>query len=124
MMYCTVTVDFAIPMPKILLGKTTEVPVGKSKTFVKSGKKILVANVAGVFKAYENFCPHMGGSMRYDGKKIVCSWHGACFEAATGAGKENIAEGSALTPFSVSVEGDSLYLDEESLPASPWANDF
>jgi nitrite reductase/ring-hydroxylating ferredoxin subunit len=111
-------------MPKTLLGKASDVPVGKSKTFINAGKKILVCNVGGVIKAYENLCPHMGGAMRYDGKKIVCSWHGACFEAATGVGKENIAEGSKLTTFTVTAEAGSLYLETEGIPKSPWADDF
>lgn len=111
-------------MPKILLGKASDVPPGRSKTFISSGKKILVCNVGGTIKAYENLCPHMGGAMRYDGRKIVCSWHGACFEAMTGEGKKNIAEGSMLKAFTVTAEGDSLYLESESVPRSPWADDF
>lgn len=111
-------------MPKVLLGKLADVPPGRSKTFVSSGKKILVTNVNGTIVAYDNFCPHMGGAMRYDGKKIVCSWHGACFNATTGEGIENIAEGSKLTPLTVTVEGENLYFDTGSIPRSPWADDF
>lgn len=111
-------------MAKVFLGKIADVPPGRSKTFVSQGKKILVANVAGDIKAYENFCPHMGGALRYDGKRLVCGWHGAQFDPATGEGKANIVEGSKLTTLVVTVEGDALYLETDSIPKSPWASDF
>ena len=111
-------------MPKLLLGKLDEVPPGKSKTFVTHGKKILIANVGGVIKAYENFCPHMGGAMRYDGKRVVCSWHGAQFNPLTGDSIAGITEGSKLKPMTVAVEGDGIYFDTNDLPRSPWADDF
>jgi nitrite reductase/ring-hydroxylating ferredoxin subunit len=111
-------------MVKIFLGRTADVPLGKSKTFVSGGKKILVANVGGTFKAYENFCPHMGGAMRYDGKRLVCGWHGAQFDPTTGDAKGGVAEGTKLKPMTVVAEGDSLYLESEGVAKSPWADDF
>lgn len=110
-------------MPKILLGKMSEVPPGRGKTFVVQGKVVIVANVKGELKAYENKCPHMGGSVRYDGeKKLVCSWHGAQFQAATG---ENIvgADGQRLKTLNVIAEGDDLYWMREE-ERSPWADNF
>jgi len=111
-------------MAKVRLGKLADVPPGRSRTFPYAGKKVLVCNVNGAIAAYENFCPHMGGAMSYDGKKIQCSWHGACFTAAKGEAISGIAEGSALTPFIVTIEGEDLYLETDSIPKSPWANDF
>jgi nitrite reductase/ring-hydroxylating ferredoxin subunit len=111
-------------MAKIFLGKIEEVQDGRSRTFVKNGKKILVTNIGGNITAYENFCPHMGGALRYDGKKIVCSWHGACFNAATGIATANIDEGAKLTPLTVVVEAGALYFDDSSVQKSPWADDF
>ena len=111
-------------MAKILLGKLADVPPGRSKTFVSSGKKILVTNVNGAVTAFENFCPHMGGAMRYDGKRLVCGWHGAQFDPLTGEAKAGIAEGSNLKQMAVAVEGDALYLESDSIPKSPWATDF
>lgn len=111
-------------MPKVRLGKLSEVPPGRSKTYPYMGKKVLVCNVAGAVIAYENFCPHMGGAMRYDGKKIQCAWHGGCFNAASGDAISGIAEGSKLTPYTVTVEGEDIFLETDSIPKSPWANDF
>lgn len=111
-------------MPNMLLGKIDEVPPGRSKTFVVHGKKVLVANVGGEWKAYENLCPHMGGAVRYDGKRLVCGWHGAQFDPMTGEGKAGITEGSALTPLTVTIENGGIYFDTATLPKSPWADDF
>lgn len=110
-------------MSRILLGKAADVPPGRSKTFVAHGKKVLVSNVKGTFIAYENLCPHMGGAMRYDGERIVCSWHGAQFAPATGISTGNITEGSKLTPLEVVVEGEDLYYVPAQVK-SPWADDF
>lgn len=110
-------------MPKILLGKVSEVPPGRGKTFVAGTKLVIVVNIAGVLKSYENYCPHMGGAVRYDGEKILtCGWHGAQFEAATG---ENIfgAEGQRLKAVAVVIEGEELYWMKEE-ERSPWADDF
>lgn len=112
-------------MPRIEIGKTTEVPVGRSKTFVKHGKKILVANVAGKFVAYENLCPHMGGALRSgsDEKKFTCGWHGSQFAVATGEGLSEDMIGSKLKPMIVIAEGDTLYWEQVE-ERSPWADDF
>lgn len=110
-------------MVRILLGKAEEVTPGHGKTFIVQGKRIIVANMKGTLVAYENFCPHMGGMVRYDGeKKMTCGWHGAQFQAATG---ENIAgaDGQKLKPMTVVVDGENLYW-EKSEEKSPWADDF
>jgi len=112
-------------MERIELGKIAEVEPGKSKTFVKHGKKILVANLAGKFVAYENLCPHMGGALRSGGsdKKFTCGWHGAQFSMETGEGLTEDMIGNKLKPMTVVVEGDTLYW-EPGEEKSPWADDF
>lgn len=107
-----------------LLGKIDEVPPGRSRTYVTAGKRILVVNVGGEIKAFENFCPHMGGAMRYDGKRITCSWHGAQFDAKSGECRGGPALGSSLKPLVVRVEGDALYYEPTAGEKSPWADDF
>lgn len=112
-------------MSKIILGKTSEIPRGTSRTYVKNGKKILVANCDGQFIAYENFCPHMGGALRsHGGCKIKCSWHGAEFDTKTGVTTNEVVPGGTLKPMTVSVEGDSLYWEPAVGEKSPYADDF
>lgn len=110
-------------MPKIPLGKAAEVPSGKGKTFVTLGKKILVVSVGGAFKAYENFCPHMGGALRCGGEKnLTCDWHGAQFDVQTGEAILG-AEGTRLKPMTVVEENGDLYWMREE-EKSAWADDF
>ena len=112
-------------MARIEIGKTSEVEPGRSKTFVKHGKKILVANVGGKFVAYENFCPHMGGALRSGGsdKVFTCGWHGSRFSMETGEGLSEDMIGSALKPMTVIAEGDTLFW-EQGEERSPWADEF
>ncbi len=111
-------------MTRILLGNIADVPPpGRSRTFVANGKKILVANVGGELKAYENICPHMGGAMRYGGDTITCSWHGAQFDPKTGDGVANIDEGAKLKTMTVIIENGALYW-EVPQERSLWADDF
>jgi len=48
-------------------------------------------------EAYTTICPHLGGSINFDGEKFVCPLHGATFDsqckrvAAESLGKENPA---------------------------------
>jgi nitrite reductase/ring-hydroxylating ferredoxin subunit len=112
-------------MERIVLGKIEEVPSGAAKTFVKHGKKILVANTDGRFVAYDNTCPHMGGVLRRGGgeKKFTCGWHGATFSVETGEAINDVAYGTKLKPMTVLVENGELVW-EKSEERSPWADDF
>jgi nitrite reductase (NADH) small subunit len=60
---------------------------GKVKEFTAGGKTLCVANVDGVICALGNECPHEGGPLS-DGTveegKVVCPWHGWCFEPSSG----------------------------------------
>jgi nitrite reductase (NADH) small subunit len=102
----------------------SDVPPGRSKTFLADGKRILVSNVGGEITAFENVCPHMGGSMRYDGRTITCSWHGARFDPKDGLAQFGVAEGTRLKPMAVAVDGDALYYEPAPEARSPWADDF
>jgi cytochrome b6-f complex iron-sulfur subunit len=112
-------------MQKVFLGKAGEVPPGRGKTFLSGGKRIFVVNLSGQFKAYVNYCPHQGGVLRYDGRQVQCTWHGAQFDAATGmATKGPAAEGSVLEHIDLTLEGDDLYWHPKEKPRSLWADDF
>jgi nitrite reductase/ring-hydroxylating ferredoxin subunit len=112
-------------MEPILLGRADEVPPGASKTFVKHGKKIIVANVDGRFVAYENFCPHMGGALRSGGgeKKFTCGWHGSQFDIASGEGLTEDMIGTRLKTMDVR-EADGQLWWHQAEEKSPWADDF
>jgi nitrite reductase/ring-hydroxylating ferredoxin subunit len=112
-------------MAKQFICKLAEVASGHSRTFVVAGRKIFVANIGGKPKAYVNFCPHMGGSLYYDGRNIKCNWHGALFDPATGVAKTAPAlEGASLEGIELMVEGEDLYYEDAKKERSPWADDF
>lgn len=112
-------------MDRILLGRADEVPPGASKTFVKHGKKIIVANIGDKMVAYENFCPHMGGALRSGGgeKKFTCSWHGSQFDIASGNGLSEDMFGTTLKTMDVRAEDGQLWWTPVE-ERSPWADDF
>lgn len=111
-------------MKKIFLGKFADVPPGRSKTFLAEGKKIFVMNLDGQIKSYVNFCPHMGGMLFGNGRKIKCHWHGAEFDAGSGEALTLPATGQKLERAAVMLEGDDLYYLPGEPERSPWADDF
>ncbi|GFZ43525.1 hypothetical protein JCM24511_01245 [Saitozyma sp. JCM 24511] len=66
----------------------SELPEGKMKTVEFEGGKVLLSHVKGQIHATSAFCTHYGaplekGVLSHDGR-IVCPWHGACFNVCTG----------------------------------------
>jgi nitrite reductase/ring-hydroxylating ferredoxin subunit len=114
-----------------------EIVIGRADAFPDPGRKVVeVDGIAvgvfrrnGVFTAYENVCPHMGGpvcrgriiarveeriaddktslgfAFSKDQENIVCPWHGYEFDIDTGRHQGNPRV--RLTPVKVAVvEGD------------------
>ena len=76
----------------IVLGPTSQVPIGQGRCFVVQGHAIAVfrSRKEEIF-AVENRCPHRGGPLA-DGVigsgKVICPLHGHKFDLATGMGSE------------------------------------
>ena len=110
---------------KYFLGKFSELSPGRTRIYLAGGKKIFVMNHEGKPKAWLNFCPHMGGALRADGRRVKCMWHGATFDAVSGMAVDGPAEGSGLTAVRVDLEGEDLYfVPDTEVKKSPWADDF
>src|SRR5215831_17882827 len=62
---------------------------GRVKEFMGSGRMLCVANVDGEIYAMDNICLHWGGPLGQgvikEGK-VVCPWHGWCYDPKTGEG--------------------------------------
>lgn len=102
-----------------------DVPEGRSRSFNVAGRKVLVLNRGGAFSAFRNFCPHMGGTVRYNGSALRCEWHGALFDAATGEPRTAPAVGSGpIERVRLVEDGEELYCEIEERERSPWADDF
>ena len=48
------------------------------------GREVLVSKVDGRPRATANVCTHLGGPLEQRGQELVCAWHGATFDLATG----------------------------------------
>lgn len=91
---------------------------GASATFhLRCGAKALdgfIVHHEGDYYAYVNRCPHVGTPLDLwpneffteDGRALICSTHGAVFEAASGRCTMGPCAGDTLTPLPVRREGD------------------
>ena len=107
---------------KILLGKVSEIPPGRAKSFRAAGRDLIVVNTGDGLRGYVNFCMHMGGKLRCIGEHFECDWHGARYVCTSGEGVSETAapEGSALEKIELVVEGDELFYIHTP-KKSPWA---
>lgn len=101
-------------MSKAAVAKVSEIPVGSIHKASIDGHDIIVANVDGKFYAVDDTCTHAGASLsegKIDGTNIVCGWHGAQFEYATGKLAKFPAKINDLKSYAVSVEGDDVFVE-------------
>ncbi len=91
--------------------KTGDLPPGKMICVDVAGKRILVANVDGVYYATDDTCTHEDASLSsgsLTGELVKCPLHGSRFSLRTGEPVEDPAE-ERLRCFPVQVrDGDVL----------------
>lgn len=64
-------------------------PPGARKLAFVAGLQVLVCNVDGALVAFENTCPHAGGSLysgKIEGRWLRCPSHGMKFDLLAGGG--------------------------------------
>ena len=97
----------------LTLGKTAEFPLDCLRAFRVGGREVAVSHVNGVFYAFSNECTHMLAYLT-DGFvrdcEIVCTWHWASFDMATGR-PTNGPAGSHLAVYPVRTEGADLQIE-------------
>ena len=95
----------------IPVAKTSDLPPGTMICVDVAGKRILVANVDGVYYATDDTCTHEDASLAsgsLSGELVKCPLHGSRFSLRTGEPMEDPAE-EPLRCFPVDVrEGDVL----------------
>jgi nitrite reductase/ring-hydroxylating ferredoxin subunit len=75
-------------MPFVKAALLTEVPPGTAKQVIINGRKVGLYNRDGKVFALDDTCPHRGAPLsegECDETSVVCPWHGAAFDLATGA---------------------------------------
>lgn len=98
----------------ITVGRAAEVAPGTIKSFLVAGREVAVANLAGQFYAFDNWCTHEACNFAEEGEledgKLVCTCHFGEFDPATG----QVLGGPPWDPikvYPVSVDGEQLLID-------------
>jgi len=69
---------------KVPLCQVKEIPENGAKTVAFFEREVLALKVEGNLKVYLNSCPHLGGSLRREGDKLICQSHNSEFDCRTG----------------------------------------
>jgi nitrite reductase/ring-hydroxylating ferredoxin subunit len=95
------------------LAGTGDVPPGSAKQFTVGNRKIALFNNNGLYYAIDDTCPHRGASLaegEFLGDQVVCPWHAAYFDLATGTNLCPPAR-SPVASYKVEVVGDEVRID-------------
>ncbi len=101
-------------MAKVVVGKSSDLPMGKMMHITAAGKEILIANIDGTFYAMANNCNHAGAELHegeLDGKELTCPWHGAKWDVTNGNliwFPQNL---KAAETYKVSIENNMIYVE-------------
>jgi nitrite reductase/ring-hydroxylating ferredoxin subunit len=92
------------------LCKIADVPDSGSRIVPFFGREVHVYRTGERLRAAANVCLHFGGPLECKDGKLVCAWHNAAFDMATGGRLEGPAlAGSRLMFLSTRVEGEALF---------------
>ena len=103
-------------MAFVRVGTVDDVPVGTLRGVDANGTAVVLANVDGAICALRDRCSHEEYPLsdgELDGDQIVCAYHGARFDACTGARKALPAV-LPVQAFAVDVRDGDIYVEVES----------
>lgn len=69
---------------KVTLCRVEEIPEDGTKTAAFFEHEVIALRIEGELKVYLNICPHLGGSFRREGSKLVCQSHNSEFDCRSG----------------------------------------
>ena len=100
------------------LGKWDHILDGQGKTFTINGHQVAVFNIDGEIFAFDNECPHLGGSLgsgKLEGKLVTCPNHGWQYDVTDGkcVTVDRCDDGCMVDTYPVKIENDEMIL---SLP--------
>lgn len=90
-------------------------PVGELKSVGADGVQIVLANVEGDICALLDKCSHEDYPLsdgELDGRDVVCMYHGARFDACTGA-RKTLPAIRPVRAFPVEIRDGDVYVDVE-----------
>lgn len=95
-----------------VIGESGELEVNQMKLVRVNGKRIVLARTSDGYVAFDDRCPHRGGSLA-DGAMICgvvqCPWHGSQFAARDGEVKAGPAK-KGIATHAVEVKNGKVYL--------------
>jgi len=97
----------------VRVAAVAECPVGKLRAADADGTAIVLANVGGKICALQDRCSHEEYPLsdgELDGGDVVCSYHGARFDACSGARKALPAV-MPVAAYPVEVRDGDVYVD-------------
>jgi nitrite reductase/ring-hydroxylating ferredoxin subunit len=100
-------------MAWVRVGTVDDVPLGTLKGVDANGAAIVLANVDGAICALQDRCSHEEYPLsdgELDGGDIVCAYHGARFDACTGARKALPAV-LPVPAYAVDVREGEIYVE-------------
>jgi nitrite reductase/ring-hydroxylating ferredoxin subunit/uncharacterized membrane protein len=95
-----------------IVARADELDVDQMKLVHVDGERIVVARTEDGYVAFEDRCPHRGGSLAGGSMMcgtVQCPWHGSQFGVRDGVLKAGPAE-HGIRPFPVEVEGNEVRL--------------
>jgi nitrite reductase/ring-hydroxylating ferredoxin subunit len=101
-------------MGKIIVGKASDIPVGKMQKVSVDGREILVANIGGNYYACDDTCTHAGASLAegaLEGGIVTCGWHGAKFNCMNGKLDKFPAKIKDLKSYRTIIESDNVFVE-------------
>jgi nitrite reductase/ring-hydroxylating ferredoxin subunit len=100
-------------MPVHQVASTSELPPGSALAVQVAGRTIGLFNVDGVIYAIDNICTHDNAPLSegvVNEGCVVCPWHGAQFDLATGQAMTPPAVEGVRT-YEVLVSGEDIFVE-------------
>jgi nitrite reductase/ring-hydroxylating ferredoxin subunit len=110
--------ESTMPMPARRVAQLSQLRADRAERVVVDGENILLIRDGDTVRAYAADCPHAGGPLEQGALcngRIICPWHKATFQVATGGVLEPPAL-VALDRYRVVVTGDDVMVTPEKLP--------
>ncbi len=106
------TEEHVSPSPdgSAILAHSGELEIDQMKLVHVDGRRIVLARTADGYVAFDDRCPHRGGSLAGGTMmcgRVQCPWHGSQFDVASGAVKAGPAK-EPIETFRVEKKGDRL----------------
>ena len=99
---------------RIRVASISEIPNGKSKTFLVGTTSIAIFNLSEKFYAIEDACSHAGAPLSegtINGNVVACPWHGATFDITNGKALSEPATDN-LQSYKVIAQDTDLFIEK------------